>query len=199
MNPIHLQNGCFYHIYNCGINGENLFVEEDNYRYFLKLYDKYITPVAETYAWCLMKNHFHVVVKIKLVERFSKPLNQFKQKPPHQHFSNLFNAYSKAFNKRYRRHGSLFERPFKRKLIDNRNYLKTVIVYTHDNPVHHHFVSHTLEWPWSSYLTVLSKEPTKVMRKEVIELFGDVDNFKLRHERRMKEMELEEIEKYLDL
>ncbi len=158
MNPIQLKNGCFYHIYNCGINGENLFVEDENYRYFLRLYNKHISPVAETYAWCLMKNHFHFVLKIKDYT----PDGDIKLKLPHQYFSNLFNAYTKAFNRRYRRHGSLFERPFKRKLIHNQNYLKTVIVYTHDNPVHHHFARHTLEWPWTSYLTFLSKGLTNV-------------------------------------
>jgi REP element-mobilizing transposase RayT len=57
-----LSPGNYYHIYNRGNNGEPLFFEEENYIYFLKLYDKYISPIAETYAWCLMKNHFHFLV-----------------------------------------------------------------------------------------------------------------------------------------
>ena len=145
MSNIHLENGCFYHIYNCGINGENLFIEDDNCNYFLRLYEKHITPIAETYAWCLMKNHFHLVVKIK--NRPDRCQKTVRYKSPNQCFSNLFNAYAKAFNKRFKRHGALFERPFKRKLIGNNEYLKRVVVYTHDNPVHHNFVSHTLEWP----------------------------------------------------
>jgi REP element-mobilizing transposase RayT len=55
----------FYHIYNRGINSCNIFAENENYEYFLHLYDKNISPVAETYAWALMKNHFHFLVKIK--------------------------------------------------------------------------------------------------------------------------------------
>jgi len=191
MNPVQLQNGYFYHIYNCGINGEDLFVEDDNYRYFLQLYEKHITPVTDTYAWCLMKNHFHFVVRIKRSNELTK-----EAKPAHQCFSNLFNAYSKAFNKKYKRHGSLFERPFKRKLIDNKNYLRRVIVYTHDNPVHHRFVHHTLEWPWSSYITIFSSEPTKIKRENVINLFGDIENFKYVHEQKIR---LIEIERYLGL
>ena len=55
----------YYHIYNCGINGCNLFNEPENYSYFLDLYDKYISLIADTYAWVLMPNHFHLLVKIK--------------------------------------------------------------------------------------------------------------------------------------
>ena len=194
-NIIPLEQKNFYHIYNCGINGENLFREEDNYKYFLQLYDKHINPVADTYAWCLMKNHFHLLIKIKALTGFQN-LSGLKIKPPHQYFSNLFNAYSKAINKRYNRHGSLFERPFKRKLIDSEEYLQTVVVYIHNNPINHGFVHHTADWPWSSYTTCLSSESTKLKRNEVIEMFDDVDNFKSVHQ---QNIELIEIERFLEI
>ncbi len=57
--------GSYYHIYNRGNNGENIFHEERNYRYFLQLYLKYIFPVADTYAYCLLLNHFHLLVRIR--------------------------------------------------------------------------------------------------------------------------------------
>jgi len=60
-----LNYGKFYHIYNRGVNGCDLFVEPTNYEHFLNLYDKYISPVADTYAWVLMKNHFHLLVRVK--------------------------------------------------------------------------------------------------------------------------------------
>jgi len=59
-----LQTGKYYHIYNRGINSCDLFRENENYEYFMALYDKYISPVANTYAWVLMKNHFHLLVEI---------------------------------------------------------------------------------------------------------------------------------------
>ena len=64
-SPPPLQLGAYYHIYNRGINRENVFREERNYRYFLELYAKHIEPVAETYAYCLLKNHFHVLVRTR--------------------------------------------------------------------------------------------------------------------------------------
>lgn len=57
--------GNFYHIYNRGIDSCDLFRDNDNYEYFLGLYDKFISPVADTYAWVLMRNHFHFLVRIK--------------------------------------------------------------------------------------------------------------------------------------
>ena len=70
MNDHPLLRPCqYYHVYNRGINGEDLFREERNYRYFLEKYAQYIEPVAETYAYCLLGNHFHLLVRIRDVER----------------------------------------------------------------------------------------------------------------------------------
>jgi REP element-mobilizing transposase RayT len=60
-----LEKGKFYHIYNRGVNSCNLFKDSKTYEHFLNLYDKYISPVAGTYAWVLMPNHFHLLVRIK--------------------------------------------------------------------------------------------------------------------------------------
>jgi len=104
-----LLSGELYHIYNCGINGMDLFRESENYEHFLSLMDKFILPVAEIFPWVLMQNHFHLLVRIKIPN-------------PNLHFSHLFNAYSKYFNKRYTRQGVLSKRRFKRKHIDNERY-----------------------------------------------------------------------------
>lgn len=60
-----LENGKYYHIYNCGINGCNLFLDNHDYKHFWDLYTKYIYPIVDSFAWCLMKNHFHLLIKIK--------------------------------------------------------------------------------------------------------------------------------------
>ena len=62
---IPLEYGKYYHIYNRGINGCDLFRYSDDYEHFFKLYDKYIFLIADIYAWVLMKNHFHFLVRIK--------------------------------------------------------------------------------------------------------------------------------------
>jgi REP element-mobilizing transposase RayT len=192
--------GNFYHIYNRGISSCNLFKEPDNYEYFLSLYDKYISPVADTFAWVLMPNHFHFLVRLKeepevaafTPDRVSNPVRGGASPS----FSKLFNSYAQAFNKRTGRHGNLFERPFKRKIIDNEGYLKQVILYIHNNPVHHGFCSHPMEYPWSSYLTCISIKPTKLHRDRVMGWFDNQANFKYLHEQKV---EVERIESWLEI
>ena len=175
---IPLENGKYYHIYNRGINSDILFKENDNYNYFLKLYETHIDPIVETFAWCLMKNHFHFLIRIKEIEEITAEIKIL----PSQSFSNLFNAYTKAFNKKYNRHGALFERPFRRKWVNYDSYFQNLIVYIHNNPVHHNICDNPLEYAWSSYLSCLSDKPTKLKRQEVIEMFDDIENFKYVHQ-----------------
>ena len=202
-NPkIQLQPGNYYHIYNRGINSCNIFRENDNYEHFLRLYDKHISPVANTFAWVLMKNHFHLLVQI-LPPNHVNPqgfenLEGFEttEKRIIQQFSNLFNAYTKAINKRYHRTGSLFEHTFRRKKIDSVEYLKRVILYIHNNPVHHGFCEHPLEYPWSSYLTCISVKPTKLCRDTVIGWFDNDAGFRQWHNQKI---EYKQIENWLEI
>ncbi len=185
-----IEPGNFYHVYNRGINSCPIFTTPENYYYFLKLYNKYIGCIAHTYAWVLMPNHFHFLIYIKeeqhlidqtgLSTSYPSNLSGFdldKTKPPHQYFSNLFNAYTKAFNRFNNRHGALFERAFKRKVIDTDEYLKQAVVYIHNNPVKHSFVSHPGDYPWSSYLTCLSSKTSNLKREDVIRLFDGKSSF----------------------
>ncbi|WP_282039414.1 transposase [Saccharicrinis aurantiacus] len=193
-----LQANYYYHIYNRGINSCNLFEDENNYTYFLKLYEKYINNIADTYAWVLMPNHFHLLVRIKHPTGFRNlsGVEEKLTKPPHQYFSNLFNAYTKAFNKYHNRHGALFERPFRRKLIDSEDYLRQLILYIHNNPVHHGFTNHPIEYGWSSYQTCVSEKETKLKRNKVISCFNDINNFEYCHN---NSIDIEEINNYLGI
>jgi len=187
-----LKHGKFYHIYNRGINGDKLFYEDDNYNYFLKLYDKHINVIADTYGYCLMSNHFHFLIKIKEEnEVLTIPI-----KEPHQYFSNLFNAYTKAINKRYNRNSSLFQRTFKRKLIDNDSYFIKLVLYINTNPVHHQICEGPQDYTWSSYNYHVSSMPTNLKRDEVIDWFDNIDNFKSVHKQKLNTIE---IENYLEL
>lgn len=196
-NPqIPLEPDQFYHIYNRGINSCSIFKEISNYEHFLRLYDKYISPVAKTFAWVLMGNHFHLLVYITKPEGLEdlRPLEVNKR--INQQFSNLFNAYTKAFNKKHKRTGSLFEHSFRRKRIDTKDYLRQVVLYIHNNPVHHNFCEHPIEYPWSSYLSCISVQTTKLNRDAVIGWFDHQANFRLMHN---KKLDIEKIEQWLDL
>ena len=130
-----------------------------------------------------MKNHFHFLVYIREDNAVLKDLLEYstvespKVLDPSKQFGHLFNAYTQAINKRYARTGVLFEKPFERKQVTSDKYLKNLIFYIHNNPVHHGFVKRMTDYPWSSYGTVLSDKPTKLKRDDVVAIYGDKDNF----------------------
>lgn len=109
-----LQPNMVYHIYNHANRNENLFRSKENYRYFLAKYAEYIYPIADTYAYCLMPNHFHLMVCIRSekellayfrTKNVNTPLQEFETleevKLVAQQFSHLFNGYTQAYNKMY--------------------------------------------------------------------------------------------------
>ena len=67
-NPL-LFEGQFYHIYNRGNNKENIFFNENNYNYFLKKYDFYFLDYLDIYCYCLLPNHFHLLVRVKEIKQ----------------------------------------------------------------------------------------------------------------------------------
>lgn len=193
---IKMEYGKFYHIYNRGNNSCDLFRSDDHHLHFMRLYGEYIPQVAETFAWVLMKNHFHLLVRIKPEEeipfmplyeldaqgrrvrrdhRKAMPIGAVGDKKfnPTSQFKHLFNAYAQSFNYAQERTGSLFEKPFHRKEIDSLDYFRNVIVYIHRNPVQHQIVEDVADYPWSSYHTCLSMKPTHLAREKVLRCFGN--------------------------
>lgn len=192
-----LEPGKYYHIYNRGNNRENIFKEEKNYFYFLKLYEQHIEPVAETFAYCLMKNHFHLLVKIK------EHLPGLKHPPGLQDlegvrsasraFSNFFNAYTKSINKMYSRTGSLFEKNFHRIEVTSDSYFARLIYYIHFNPQHHGFTNDFRTYQYSSYQIILSDNETKINLNAVLQWFGSRQEFIGFHDNVTKEKEIADL------
>ena len=168
-----LEAGVIYHFYNRGNNHENIFIEERNYEYFLKLLKKYIVPISEVYAYCLLKNHFHIALRIKEKEEIP---TQYQEKI-HLPFSNLFNTYTKSINKAYQRTGSLFQEHPQRNRVENEDYLRQLIVYIHLNPLKHKFYDRFYNYKHSSYQSYLSEKETNLDKEYIIDLFGGKENF----------------------
>ena len=167
-----LEKDHYYHIYNRGINGGDVFFTDENKMFFLKQLNKYLSGKISLYAYCLLDNHYHLVVK--LLEEGELVT---------QSFSNFLNSYVKAVNKENGRTGSLFEKHFKRIKLDNEEYLKHLIIYTNLNPKHHLDLNCEF-FRFSSYQSILSEKETKLERLEVLELFGGIENFKFCHKNR---------------
>ncbi len=117
------EKGYLYHIYNQGNNKQNIFHNRDNYLFFLKKVNAYILPYADVLAWCLMSNHFHLMVLVNKTEFNSKELihqmtNKYSEKSHQMNtksrtFNNsiaiMIRSYTRAINKQENRTGSLFK------------------------------------------------------------------------------------------
>lgn len=161
-----LEPGATYHIFNRGNNGEDIFKEKDNYFYFLKLIKTHLVPVCDIYAYCLLRNHFHILLKIKEKEELSSA----HQQKPHLPFANLFNAYTKAINKKYNRTGSLFQEHLKRKRVSDEKYLVQLIAYIHLNPVKHGFEDDFKRYMFSSFQAYFGSKPSSIERDYIFSL-----------------------------
>ena len=208
ISPSPLLYDTYYHIYNRGVNGGNIFVEERNYDLFLRLYEKHLAPVVDTFAYCMLRNHFHVCLRTRTEEEIAllkktlrvssanryqtkqgNPANQVEgqsRKPLGSQyisdkFSNFFNAYAKTINKAYERTGSLFQHPFGRVVITSDRQFWNVIAYIHQNPQKHGFVKDFREWKYSSYGIILNEKKTIINRNETMKWFGTKDEYVTLH------------------
>ena len=164
-----LEKDGYYHIYNRGINGCLIFENDENKNFFLKQFSKYLSETISIFAFCLMDNHFHLVIRLNDDEKIVT-----------QGFSNFFNSYAKAFNKENGRTGSLFEKHFKRIKLNDEEYLKQLILYVHLNPKHHLDLKFD-DYKYSSYQAIILNKETKIEREEVLKLFGGIENFIFSH------------------
>jgi len=142
-------------------------------------YVRFIDSSAETYAYCLLKNHFHFLVRIKdstAALESSAPI-----KSATQQFSNFFNSYAKAINKQYQRTGSLFQHRFGRIEVTSARYFANLAHYIHFNPQKHGLVDDFRAYPYSSYNVLLTDKPTRLQREHVLNWFDGQELFKTFH------------------
>ncbi|MGR3812024.1 transposase [Jiulongibacter sp. NS-SX5] len=135
-----------FHIYNRGNNREPIFFSRDNYLFFLRKLKKHVSPHCNILAWCLMPNHFHLMIYIG---KNSNP------KMLSEGFKILLSSYTRAINKQEGRVGSLFTQNTKSKALTDS--LKTNLYpthcfnYIHFNPVAGGLVREMKDWEFSSY------------------------------------------------
>lgn len=177
-----LTEGSFFHIYNRGVNGEDLFKQQKNYYYFIEQYITYCSDVFETMAYVLLKNHFHLLVYVKenvVVSKYKGEgtiqLNASKQ------LGHFFNSYAQSINKAYKRTGPLFESPFERMKIESDHYITSMILYCHFNPQLHGFIDDFKQWEFSSYHSILKNDNSFLASQKTLDWFGGVNGFEKAH------------------
>jgi len=157
MRTIPLVPERYYHVYNRGVNKERIFFQRQNWDFFLYRLEHYCTPEkAELIAYCLMPNHYHLLVYTKTFE--------FGRKVMHP----LAVSYTKAVNQQLRRSGHLFQGSFQAQLVDKDEYLLHLSRYIHLNPVKAGLVNSPQEWEFSSYREYISEYRRDFLSPEII-------------------------------
>ncbi len=134
-----------YHVFNRGNNKQNIFFSDENYNYFLTKIKRYIKPHCDILAYCLMPNHFHLLISTHGKEETALLTSGLRI---------TLSSYSQGVNKSRKTTGSLFQQNTKKKMVtlyDNGKYLKTLFDYIHMNPVNAKLTSEPEEWAYSSY------------------------------------------------
>jgi len=168
----------FYHVYNRGHNKDLLFVDNDDYQFFLFLLKRCFGPVqlerqkGKPFPWfgdkivlnafCLMPNHFHLLLHQADDETAISSVMQ-----------SLATTYSMYFNRKYKRRGSIFESVFKASPIFNDSYLQHITRYIHLNPKNYK------AWRHSSYHDYLSAGGNYwVAKQDILGLFDGLEQYK---------------------
>lgn len=157
----------FYHVFARGTGRQLIYEDADDRASFLRCLNAALDNFdIGLYAFCLMGNHYHLVVE-----------------DPHQNLSlfahRLNRSYAKCFNETHGREGHLFQERFRSEPIEDESYFLTAIRYVHRNPVEAHLTA-TCNYPWSSYNTYLgtvNQVGCPVKTEKVLSLLGSTEAF----------------------
>jgi REP element-mobilizing transposase RayT len=147
--------GYFYHIYNRAVEGYSLFNEGRNYDFFIAKVKKYLLPEADILAYCLMPNHYHLIVKI-IDESFPRSMQK------------LALSYVVAYNKCYSRTGHLFQGRYQKIHIKQLKYLLDLSRYIHVNPRTAKIVVDAEDWEYSSYREYIGERRQDFVKTDII-------------------------------
>lgn len=183
-----VQLGKHYHIYLNAQHTATIFPDEASYRTFLQLYLKWVEPIAETFAYCLLPNHFHFFVKIKTL----------RQQIETWYFDGAGSADFEPLHPA-NQFGRLWAESGLDKLIqtsltcipvrDEMNY-PHLVRYIHQNPTLHGISDNFRVWHWSSYKAILAGQPTKVQVETVLSWFYGVEWFDEMHWEKQDELKI---------
>ena len=173
--------GQYYHIYNRGVAKQPLFHDSQDYQHFLLTMAHYLesapthrfsdllprdrailllgeplTPIVEIVAYCLMPNHFHLLVR----QLADGGITQFMQRS--------MNSYSRAYNTRYLRIGTIFQGRFSAIHVTTDEQLLHLVRYIHLNPVVSHICSRPEDYRWSSHQNYIKNETHRICHPQLV-------------------------------
>ncbi|MCU4166466.1 transposase [Carboxylicivirga caseinilyticus] len=197
---MNFEKGHLYHIYNQGNNRQDIFFKSENYLYFLQKIRTHLLPYCDVLAWCLMPNHFHLMVRVNCleVEFTASPgatLSRTRTDSLQKSIGILLASYTRAINKQEKRSGSLWRKETKAVCLTCPNgiapsfyntnagalinieqpeeqYPQQCYSYILNNPVKAGLVSRAIDWEYSSARDVTGWRKGSLINQDVIEEYG---------------------------
>lgn len=163
----------FYHVYNRGIDKRDIFKDAKDYKYLLGLIENKLSPVKykldkitgeiyttpnlkymgnkiEIYAYCLMPNHFHLL------------LRQLETKPMIHFMQSICTSYAMHYKFRYEISGRVFQSTYKARELKSERQVNKIIDYIHSNPEK---ITKISQYPWSSYKAYVGRKNVEWLTK----------------------------------
>jgi putative transposase len=193
-----LEKGFIYHIYNQGNNRQKIFFTRANYLFFLKKISEHILPYADILSWCLMPNHFHLIVALSDGVTSSHPVTNGQNHPDtalNNAIAVMLRSYTRAINIQENRSGALFREGTKAvwlgsikgeklkhqnrcitehrsSIIQAEEHLQTCFRYIHENPVEAKLVEQANDWEFSSAMEFSGICEKSLVNRKLIEELG---------------------------
>jgi len=187
-----------YHLLFKSIDGVKFFHKSDDRLYYLQQFNKFMQPVANCFAYALLDNHSHFILRIKpekeLLESIMSIPQQFRTKQMkaitgpstaeaivsavvERQVNSFMASYAIVINKANARKGGLFQSPFRRSLIAGDQHLQQAIIYTHANAQKHGLVKDFRQYPFTSFNEIVAGNSRFVYAKFVLDFFGGREEF----------------------
>lgn len=187
--PRFVFQNAFYHVFNRGINKQDIFISPEDYQFFLyklqglkKKYDHSL------YALCLMPNHFHLSI-------------QTRKAPISKIMSSLTTSYSMYFNRVYNHFGPVFQNRFKSILVENDSYFLQLAQYIYLNPVKANLIKDPFLYQFSSIREAVGRESLYFLDQDVVRLIGETQESQQKFEQFILDgmtSDLSEVEKLFE-
>jgi putative transposase len=188
--------GHLFHIYNQGNNRDTIFFERKNYLFFLSKMEEFVLPYADIIAYCLMPNHFHIMVHVKTISQQIESVSINKQRSFNDSIGIILRSYTRAINLQENRTGSLFRKTSKAICLTKQNginsgwytemgstkmntinsleqYPQTCFNYIHLNPLQSGLVKKLKDWEFSSYNCYSERQSNSLINIAVNKEFID--------------------------
>lgn len=185
--------GHIYHVFNRGNNSQTLFFSREHYMYFLSGMEEYIKPYASILAYCIMPNHFHIMIEVEndrlewgtassSGKRIKEPV---KYRSLNDSIAIMLRLYTRAVNSEDQKRGPLFHQRTKairltkpeyapvyfqnhfgelgNRTLKEKEYPKICFDYIHLNPVIAKVVEDPEDWEFSSYSDYFSGRESSLL------------------------------------